>query len=58
MVIAEGYRVANDIILGGTIVVLRQVDPLASPRESAGVWLNYERRTVVELRRVGELKSG
>lgn len=48
--IAEGYRVANDIILGGTIVVLRQVNALAPPREGANVWLNDKRGAVVVLR--------
>jgi hypothetical protein len=56
---AKGYRVANYIILpGGAIAVLRQVYALTSPRESADVRLNDERRTVVELRGMGELKGG
>ena len=55
--VAKGYRVADDIILSGTIVVLCQVYALAPPREGANVRLNYERGAVVELRRMGELKS-
>lgn len=54
--IAKGYRVANDIILSGTIVVLCQVYALAPPREGANVRLNYEGGAVVELRRMRELK--
>lgn len=33
----------GDIILGGAIAVLGQVDTLAPTRESADVWLNDER---------------
>ena len=42
MAIAKGYRVTDDIILSSAFVVLRQVDALTPPRESAGVWLNDE----------------
>ena len=48
----------NNIILGGAIAVLDQVDALAPTRESADVWLDDEGRAVVELRRMGKLKSG
>ena len=56
--VAEGYRVANDIILGGAIIVFHQVHPLTPARKGAYVRLNYEWRTVVELREVGKLKGG
>lgn len=55
--VAKGYRVANDIILGGAIVVLREVYALTPPGEGAKIRLNYEGGAVVELRRMGELKG-
>lgn len=56
--VAKGYRVANDIILGGTVAFVLQVYALASARESTGIRLDDERGTIVELRGVGKLKSG
>jgi hypothetical protein len=56
--VAEGYGIPNNIILCGVVVVLRQVYTLASTREGADVRLNDERGAVVELGRMGELKSG
>ena len=58
MAVAKGYRLVDDIILGGSVPVLGQVNALASRRESANVRLNDEWRAVIELRRMGELKSG
>jgi hypothetical protein len=58
VVVAKGYWVVNYIILGGAIAVLDQVDALTPTRESADVGLNDEGRAVVELRRMGKLKSG
>lgn len=56
--VAKGYRVANDIILGGAAGVVLQVYALASARESTGIRLDDERGTIVELGGMGKLKSG
>jgi hypothetical protein len=55
--VAGGRRVAKGTILSGGVELLGQVDTFAPSRKSAEVWLDDEGGTVVELRRVGELKS-
>lgn len=56
--VAKGYRIADDIILGGAIVVLCKVDAFTPLGKGASVRLNDEGRTVVELRGMGELEGG